>query len=47
MHKRTLLQREMGVSTNGAKLGAYNIQQCVTVIAHDPNTQKVVLSHFD
>ncbi|MEN9917530.1 MAG: hypothetical protein RLY40_1472 [Pseudomonadota bacterium] len=42
-----VLQREMGVSTNGAKLGTYNIQQCVTVIVHDPQTGKFVLSHFD
>lgn len=44
---QVVLQRELGVSTDGTKLGTYNIQQCVTVIAHDPNTQKVVLSHFD
>lgn len=41
-----VLQRELGVS-HSVKLGTYNIQQCVAVIAHDPNTNKVVLSHFD
>ena len=42
----TVLQREIGVA-NAKKLGTYNIQQCVAVIAHDPMTNKVVLSHFD
>jgi ankyrin repeat protein len=41
-----VLQREMGITKN-AKLGTYNIQQCVAAIAHDPISGKVVLSHFD
>ncbi|MFZ0219536.1 MAG: ankyrin repeat domain-containing protein [Candidatus Aquirickettsiella sp.] len=41
-----VLQREIGVA-HAAQLGTYNIQQCVAVIAHDPGTNKVVLSHFD
>lgn len=41
-----VLQRELGIANN-AKLGTYNIQQCVAVIAFDPISKKVVLSHFD
>lgn len=42
-----VLQREMGVSTNGAKLGTSNVQQCLVAIVHDPRTGKFVASHFD
>lgn len=41
-----VLQREIGVG-NKVKLGTYNIQQCIAVIAHDPHSDKVVLAHFD
>lgn len=41
-----VLQRELGIANN-AKLGTYNIQQCIAVIAFDPISKKVVLSHFD
>jgi ankyrin repeat protein len=41
-----VLQREIGVAKN-AKLGTYNIQQCVVAVAYDPDSKKVVLSHFD
>lgn len=41
-----VLQREIGIA-NDENLGTYNIQQCVAVVAFDPVTKKVVLSHFD
>lgn len=41
-----VLQREIGVATD-KKLGTYNIQQCVAVVAFEPMSRKVVLSHFD
>lgn len=41
-----VLQREIGIANN-ANLGTYNIQQCVAVVAFDPLSKKVVLSHFD
>jgi ankyrin repeat protein len=41
-----VLQHEMGVAYN-EKLGTYNVQQCVVVVAFDPITKKVVLAHFD
>jgi|GEM_PF-3418019 len=43
---RVVLQREIGIANN-ANLGTYNIQQCITVVAFDPQSKKVVLSHFD
>ncbi|MDQ8039198.1 MAG: ankyrin repeat domain-containing protein, partial [Cellulomonas sp.] len=43
---QVVFQREMGISQQ-LKLGTYNIQQCVVVIAHDPLTKKSVLTHFD
>ncbi len=45
-HAPVVLQHEMGIANN-AKLGTYNIQQCVAIIAFDPISKKVVLSHFD
>ncbi len=41
-----VLQQEIGI-TNNEKIGSYNIQQCVVVVAHAPQTGTVVLSHFD
>lgn len=41
-----VLQREMGIG-NKVKLGTYNIQQCIAVVAHDPHSGKIVLAHFD
>ncbi|WP_342219393.1 ankyrin repeat domain-containing protein [Rickettsiella endosymbiont of Miltochrista miniata] len=41
-----VLQREIGIANN-ANLGTYNIQQCVAVVAFEPASKKVVLSHFD
>ncbi len=41
-----VLQRELGITENN-NLGTYNIQQCVVIVAHSPQTKKVVLSHFD
>lgn len=43
---QVVLQREIGIANN-ANLGTYNIQQCITVVAFDPQSKKVVLSHFD
>lgn len=43
---QVVLQREIGIAQN-ANLGTYNIQQCITVVAFDPQSKKVVLSHFD
>jgi ankyrin repeat protein len=42
-----VLQREMGVTTDRTNMGTTNIQQCVVVVAHDSDSDKVVLSHFD
>lgn len=41
----TILQRETGIAQN--EMGTFNIQQCVVVVAYDPVSKKVVLSHFD
>ncbi len=41
-----VLQREIGIANN-ANLGTYNIQQCIAVVAFEPQSKKVVLSHFD
>ncbi|MEN9449477.1 MAG: hypothetical protein RJA83_91 [Pseudomonadota bacterium] len=45
-HAQVVLQHEMGIASD-AKLGTYNIQQCVAIVAFDPISKKVVLSHFD
>ncbi len=39
-------QREVGYS-NSAKIGTTNIQQCVAVIIHDPDTKQSALAHID
>ncbi len=39
-------QREVGYS-NSAKIGTTNIQQCVVVIIHDPDTKQSALAHID
>jgi|GEM_PF-4629605 ankyrin repeat protein len=41
-----VLQRETGIIDN-AKLGTSNIIQCIAIVAYDPLTKKVLLSHFD
>lgn len=41
-----VLQREFGIAKN-EKIGTYNIQQCVVAVVYHPESQKVILSHFD
>jgi ankyrin repeat protein/chemotaxis receptor (MCP) glutamine deamidase CheD len=41
-----VLQRELGIAQN-VNVGTYNLQQCVAAVVFDPQSKKVVLSHFD